>query len=345
MEWPAPLHPGIVPVFLPFMGCEARCVFCAQDRQTGRERPHGMAQLCAILDETETALRKYKRRWDKAAELAFYGGTFTALPEYAWKICIDFVERCRRMALIGSFRCSTRPDALEPTRIQDMKSLGCGMIELGIQSFDNMSLALSRRGYEARQAMDACDYVKRSGLKLGVQLLPGMPGNTPEGFVRDVRRAVDLQADMLRFYPCLVISGTELEKIWRKGLYEPWSLEETMKALTAGLIVARKERIPVSRIALAQDDKLRECIMAGPWHPSLGSRISGLCLYKMIKEKIEQTLTKGKIKTIFIPAHVQGFFWGFRAELKKKWEKLGITGNNVKIWEENWISLECNETE
>ena len=68
----------ILPVFLPFAGCPARCVFCAQDRQTGVGNEGGvdraLERAAATLEEISACPPP------GGVELAFYGGTFTALP-------------------------------------------------------------------------------------------------------------------------------------------------------------------------------------------------------------------------------------------------------------------------
>ena len=79
LPWPPPARSRpIVPVFLPFRGCATRCIFCAQDIQTGRSPQE--AGPDGILDKAGAALELRAAHGLPPAELAFYGGTFTALP-------------------------------------------------------------------------------------------------------------------------------------------------------------------------------------------------------------------------------------------------------------------------
>ena len=129
---PWPVHgkgTRIVPVFLPFAGCRTRCIYCAQTLQTGRSL-QGIRQ---VLDEAFSMLRARSKRGLEPCELAFYGGTFTALERSAFGFCLHSALEWRNMGLISSWRCSTRPDCLDERLLLDMRAAGCTTVELGIQ--------------------------------------------------------------------------------------------------------------------------------------------------------------------------------------------------------------------
>ena len=219
----------VVPVFLPFRGCPVRCVFCAQDVQTGladanplpgtaaQAVPQVSTGIGQVLNEARQKLRHRHDAGHPPAELAFYGGTFTALPESELAACLDLAREALEQGWISSFRCSTRPDRVDAATLLRLRSAGCGVVELGVQSFNDSALAASRRGYTGATALAACATVRAAGLKLGVQLLPGMPGHNPQHFAHDVPTALAAGAHMLRFYPCLVLEGTGLAAMWREG--------------------------------------------------------------------------------------------------------------------------------
>ena len=77
-----------------------------------------------------------------------------------------------------------------------LRAAGCAVVELGVQSFADAALAAARRGYDGATAFAACGTVRGAGLRLGVQLLPGMPGHTPEQFAQDVPKALEAGANM-----------------------------------------------------------------------------------------------------------------------------------------------------
>ena len=188
-------------------------------------------------------------------------------------------DSLRRDGCITRFRCSTRPDRLDAALLARLRRHGCRTVELGIQSFSDTALQASERHYSGRQATEACRLVRDAGLALGVQLLPGMPGHQPEDFLADVRRALDLGADMLRFYPCLVLAGTELARRWQQGLYAPWPLPRTLSLLARGWLYARRAGVPVIRMGLAPEPGMEAALLAGPADRNLGGRVLGRALW------------------------------------------------------------------
>ena len=338
VDWPAPrVRPAIVPVFLPFRGCAVRCIFCAQQIQTGVAPDQ---QTGALLDAARQRLealaapptghRLATKHAAALPELAFYGGTFTALPEDELQACLAFARRVVADGLCASFRCSTRPDCVSPAMLDRLRAAGCTTVELGVQSFADAALAQAKRGYDGTTAARACAAVRQAGLTLGVQLLPGMPGVTPDIFQDDVARALALGADVLRFYPCLVLRGTGLAALWETGAFVPWQLDTTVDALTRGWLTAHRARVPVIRMGLAPEAGLGNAIAAGPVHPALGDMVLGRGLLQLVREAMHAAGVTS-LSGLDVPAHCQGFFWGHRRELAPAWQALGLGGHNVRF--------------
>lgn len=325
LPWPLPARATrqpIVPVFLPYAGCPVRCVFCAQHIQTGQTP----APLAATLETALACLRQRREQGLPPAELAFYGGTFTAQPSAALHACLKFFETAYRQGLAATFRCSTRPDAVDSPRLALLRDAGCSMVELGIQSFDDAALAAARRGYDGACAHAACQAVAAAGLHLGVQLMPGMPGVTPEKFLRDVSRLCKHPAahavHAVRFYPCVVMEGTELARLWREGLFIPWSLETTLDTLADAWLMTLHAGMPVIRMGLAPEHDLAEALLAGPWDPALGTRVMARALFRHVRRALE---ARGlRLLRMEAPRPCQGFFWGTRSELRAAWAGLGL---------------------
>ena len=310
----------IIPVFLPFLGCPCHCVYCAQDKQTGEDASENVRDIlekaCAATSEMPPC------RAGENRELAFYGGTFTALPSVDRTSCLDFLSRLRREGRITRARCSTRPDALAPKVLKELLQNGVDLVELGIQSFDDDALALSRRGYSGRDAEEGCRKVHEAGLSLGVQLLPGMPGSTPEVFLADVRKALSLSPSCLRFYPCLVPEGTVLARWYREGRYVPWTIEETVKTLGEALRLAWQADVSVIRLSVAPEPAFDAVLLAGPRHPALGALIQAEALLLSAEDAVRR-LGHAPVR-LTLPRFCQGFMYGDKGTLKERWQALGL---------------------
>ena len=324
---------AVVPVFLPFRGCPVRCVFCAQDVQTGIggcQNPDSTessrtASVEGLLLAARENLRLRHESGQPAAELAFYGGTFTALPEEDLTACLDLAWEAQKKGWIRSFRCSTRPDRVDAQILERLRAAGCGVVELGVQSFADSALAASRRGYTGATARAACALVRAAGLELVVQLLPGMPGHSPQSFRDDVPTALAAGAQMLRFYPCLVLEGTGLAAMWREGSYKPWPLEDTLESLAHGWLMAARANVPVIRMGLAPEPGLENAVLAGPVDRELGGRVKGRALLLAVRELLgASAATSATPFDLLLPRSVQGFFWGAKGELRVRWAELGL---------------------
>lgn len=340
VAWPAPPRRAIVPVFLPFFGCPRRCLFCSQEAQTGRRTP---ARVAPLLAEARAALKLRASRGLPAADLAFYGGTFTTVPPEAIDACLSFAQEMRAAGLVSSFRCSTRPDAVDEAVLRRLVAAGCAEVELGVQSFSDRALHATARGYTGERAKRACAQVTAAGLGVVVQLLPGMPGVTPEVFLEDVRVALAAGARGLRLYPCLVLEGTGLAALWRSGEFEPWGLAPTLDALAEAWLLARKSGVPVLRMGVAPGEDLARALLAGPWHPALGSRVLGRALLLLVEEMLRDLEARfpaaaGPLR-LDVPSHAQGHFWGHDGELHGAWGALGLGPRNVAFVREPVLRL------
>ncbi|BDQ34721.1 elongator complex protein 3 [Pseudodesulfovibrio portus] len=331
---PPPATTRIWPVFLPFAGCPYRCLYCAQDKQTGRDH----VDLGNILRDLETDLEQALAAGRGPYEIAFYGGTFTALPEPWPETFLSMAARFRERGLITRVRCSTRPDCVDPDGLAGLRAQGLDMVELGVQSFDDAALRTSGRGYTGETARAACAMVKEAGLALGIQLLPGLPGDRDGVFADDVRRTAGLAPETVRLYPCLVIRDTPLAALWEQGEYAPWTLSRTRAELAGALLALWAKNVRVIRLGLPPEGTLAEHILDGPWHPALGQSVRGLALAQVIWEKI-QLLGKGP-SSLDVPRRYQGELLGHADELAEEYAILGFGKGMVRYVDGDEFVLE-----
>lgn len=314
----------IWPVFMPFIGCPARCVYCSQERQTGT----GAKSLTEIYQAIEYEIPAFFSNGDRSPmELAFFGGTFTALP-FDWQIkFMKLAARFKKSGFITRIRFSTRPDCITPEQLGELKEVGLDTVELGIQSFSARTLKRSARNYSPETAMKACRTVKQSDLQLVIQLLPGLPGSSDGDFQQDIGQTIEIAPEAVRIYPCLTVRGTALEKLYIAGRYTPWSLERAEKEIAAALIRLWEARIHVIRIGVAHEEGFEKNIVAGPFHPALGQSARSRALYLFLCSKLEKNgITP---RSLSIPSKYSGELWGHKGNLKPHYEKLGISAKNT----------------
>jgi histone acetyltransferase (RNA polymerase elongator complex component) len=225
-----------------------------------------------VTEILDAAIRSPRFDPSLRPEVAFYGGTFTGLSEERIMELLGAVMPYLREGLFHSIRLSTRPDALQEGKLELLRRFGVSTVELGAQSMDNRVLDLSRRGHLAEHTVAGVRGLQTHGFKVGIQLMPGLPGDTEEGFRRTVDRVLELKPDMVRLYPALVIRGTELETRYLEGLYRPLTLWEAVRICVEATARFERNGIPVIRIGLMSSPSLLEegTIVAGPWHRAFG---------------------------------------------------------------------------
>jgi len=123
----------------------------------------------------------------------------------------------------------TRPDWVTPDEIVHLRRLGVTKVQLGVQSLDDRILALNQRGHDVATVRRAVGLLRAAGFKLHLHWMPNLYGATPETDRADFARLwadPALRPDELKIYPCSIIAGTELYRLWQAGEYRPYTEEE-----------------------------------------------------------------------------------------------------------------------
>ncbi len=269
----------IIPFFIPHAGCPHQCVFCDQRSITGKAGPPAPSSVGSTIRLYLATARSSGR-----AEVAFYGGSFTALPLELQRAYLEAVTPSIDAGQVAGIRLSTRPDAVSADVLRLLKKHQVSTVELGAQSMDDEVLRCSERGHSAADTVRAVHLLREHGFKVGIQLMPGLPGDSAETFGNTVLRVIDLRPELVRIYPALVIRETPLELLYRAGGYSPLPLDEAVAWCRDALSRFRQAGIEVTRIGLQPTEELERpgTIVAGPYHPALRQLVeSSLMLERM----------------------------------------------------------------
>lgn len=258
----------IYPFFIPHAGCPHRCVFCDQARITGKDAGPDPSR---VADELNAMLG----RGGGEGEVAFYGGSFTLLDHGLQAAFLEAVYPFLEGGRISGIRLSTRPDALDAESVAFLVRYGVTTVEIGCQSFDSGVLARSGRGHDRHAAAGAVRRLRGAGIRIGLQLMPGLPGADREEALASLDTAIALGVDFLRIYPTVVFEGTALAELYSSGDYRPWTLDEAVAVCAELWRRCRRESMPVIRLGLQNSPELAQgrAILAGPWHPAFGQLV------------------------------------------------------------------------
>jgi histone acetyltransferase (RNA polymerase elongator complex component) len=216
-------------------------------------------------------------------QIAFYGGSFTAMDRTFQTQLLSAVQPLIRKGVVDSVRVSTRPDYIDHQTLDLLKEYGVRTVELGVQSMVEEVLRYSNRGHTIDDTLRAVEMLHGRGFEVGIQMMVGLPGDDVQDNAHTVDRMIRLNPHFTRIYPTVVLKGTLLEKWYRSGRYRSLSLEEAIAICKRAFLQFYRAGIPVIRLGLQSSPELEteECVVAGPYHPAFGQLVESSLFYDM----------------------------------------------------------------
>lgn len=271
---------SILPLFVPHWGCPWQCVFCNQNRISGARHSAAPADVDKIIEAAAALPRHGAKR-----QLAFYGGSFTAIPVEQQEALLAAARAHIESVEIDAIRLSTRPDAIDEAVIERLRRYGVETVELGAQSMDDEVLRLSARGHTAADVERAARLVKGAGFRLILQMMTGLPGDSDEKDIETARRLIALRPDGVRIYPTVIVRDTALYDLWQSGAYREHTVEDAVRVCAKLLPLFDAAGIPVVRLGLNPTDELSAGAAAGgAYHPALGELVRSRILLEQARQ-------------------------------------------------------------
>lgn len=288
---------SIIPIFIPHIGCPHRCVFCNQWQITGH---HGLpsAEVIRGLIKDYTASAGEGRHW----EVAFYGGSFTAIPVEMQTALLRPAYEALEKGRIQGLRCSTRPDCITEDILKNLKNYGLTCVELGVQSMDDRVLQEAQRGHTAADVVAATALLRQYGFTVGHQLMPGLPGEDWDSLCRTTKAICRLRPDIARIYPVAVLQGTELAVMYEAGRYKPLTIDEGVRRAAYMKQHFLERGISCIRTGLQATEDLDDAsqVMAGAYTPAMGELVD---TYRYRKQLLSFLRTLPKDEAVTISYH------------------------------------------
>lgn len=281
-----------ISIFVPHIGCPNQCVFCNQRSISGAQKAPERQDVIDACKVAKASLGENSH----IAEIAFFGGSFTAIDKGYMTALLETAADCVKTMGFGGIRCSTRPDAIDDEIIKTLTYYGVTAVELGVQTMNDEVLCLNKRGHTTADVYRACELLRKTDISLGLQMMAGLYGDTPENVIKTAELFCKIHPDTVRIYPTLVMGGTELEALYNKGSYTPLTLDEAVKLCAQCLDMFNKAGIAVIRLGLHSSESVQAGMVAGPFHPAFRELCeSQLLLDKLTAEITEKNMPKGAV--------------------------------------------------
>ena len=297
----------IIPIFVPHLGCPNNCIFCNQKKISGQTK---MVNAKDVEDTIEYYLKNFKDD-NKYVEVAFFGGSFTAIEKEKQEELLQAVQKYIHDKKVKSIRISTRPDAIDKDILKMLKKYHVKTIELGVQSMNNYILNRSQRGHTVEDVKKASKLIRWNGFILGHQMMVGLPESTKQDEINTAKELIKLKPKIVRVYPVLVIKDTPLAIEYENKEYTPLTVTQAVERCKEIVELFNKHKINVIRIGLQNTEEISDPsketsqVVAGPYHPAFRQLVESSMWYDSLLNEIKKINTKViKVKIIANPENI-----------------------------------------
>lgn len=283
-----------IPIFIPHKGCPNSCIFCNQKKISGQIKNVDLSDVDNII---KTYLSYYKDI-SKKIEIAFFGGSFTGIDI---NLQIDYLKVAKKYidnGEVNSIRLLTRPDYISEEILEMLKKYGVDTIELGVQSMDDKILSIAKRGHTSQDVIRASKLIKKYNIRLGHQIMIGLPNSTMETEIYTIRECIKLKPTQLRIYPVYVIEDSELYDMYNSREYTPLSIAEAVKRCVAVVKECQSEDVAIIRLGLQSTSEITSSNsnIFGPVCDNFAEYV----IAAIIREHIEKYLKKDQNEDIIV---------------------------------------------
>lgn len=289
-------HQYIIPIFVPHLGCPNDCIFCNQKSISGQKKNMTKEQAKNIIDNYLKNLNDS----DALIEIAFFGGSFTAINENLQNELLELAYTYVKEGKVESIRISTRPDCIDKNILKRLKKYKVKTIELGVQSANDFVLKRANRGHTFEDVKKASKLIRWYGFRLGHQMMVGLPESTRQDEINTAKALIKLKPKMVRIYPVLVVKNTKLEKEYEDGIYKALPLPQAVETCKQLVRMFSDKNIDIIRVGLQNTDEISDPssekseVVAGPYHPAFRQLVESGLWYDAIVEKIKKLNVKVK---------------------------------------------------
>ncbi len=189
-------------------GCPYHCVFCC--RALGHVVR--LRSVQSVVAEIERNIREYG-----CESIAFLDETFAFNRKWSDEFFTTMITHGLNKRI--SWSCSTRVSNTSPELLRRMREAGCYYIFFGLESADDTTLKMIKKGITVEQMRNAIKWTKQAGIIPVGAFIIGLPGDTEEHVFRAIRLAEELDLYSVTFPIAVPFPGTELRAMALKHVH------------------------------------------------------------------------------------------------------------------------------
>lgn len=197
-------------IYLHIPFCKKRCIYCDFFSTTQSEKKEMYVEaLCQELIN-----RKSYLDGEDIETIYFGGGTPSQLGKEDFEKIFSIIYKVYRVKPDAEITVEANPDDLSVEYLAQLRELPFNRLSMGIQTFNDRTLQILHRRHTAAQAIVAFQRCREAGFNnISIDLIYGLPGETIEGWDRDLQKALEMRPEHISAYHLIYEEGTALWKL------------------------------------------------------------------------------------------------------------------------------------
>lgn len=271
------------------------CTFC-NNEAFSPSYCHAQKSITQQLDEgIHFHAHRLRQGTGFLAYFQSYSNTYAPLP-----VLRELYEEALAHPKVSGVVIGTRPDCVDAEKLDYLASLARGhyvMVEYGIESCYDRTLAAIRRGHDYACTQAAIAATAERGIACGGHLILGLPGESREEMVAEAEMLSRLPLATLKLHQLQVLKGSQLGREYQRRpecLPPPFGLNEYV-GLVCDLLERLRPDIVVERFAASVPPRMQADPARG-WHHADGTPVKGSELPRLVSSELTRRGTWQGIK-------------------------------------------------
>ncbi len=198
------------------------CIYC-NDKGSGT----GAARTAGISEQIETAKKRLAKKYGAKKFIGYFqsfSNTYAPLPRLA-----ELYGQALEDPDIVGLSIGTRPDCVTDEVLDHLETISQNRMvwmEYGLQSANETTLALIRRGHGLAAFVDALSRTRARKIPVCVHVILGLPGETMKEMLDTARFLAGCDIQGIKLHLLYVVKGTALDGLYESGAYRCLTREE-----------------------------------------------------------------------------------------------------------------------
>ncbi|MBK6567459.1 oxygen-independent coproporphyrinogen III oxidase [Candidatus Aalborgicola defluviihabitans] len=185
-------------VHIPF--CESLCYYCACNKIITKHHEKAASYLSYLSREVDLHTQ-YIGQGQTISQLHLGGGSPTFLRDDELRELMVMLRRNFTLAPGGEYSIEIDPRTVDSARLDTLAELGFNRLSFGVQDFDPAVQKAVHRVQPAEQVFALIDAARKRGFdSINIDLIYGLPRQTPESFARTLEQVNQLRPDRIALY-------------------------------------------------------------------------------------------------------------------------------------------------